>query len=557
MKSIFKYSICLVVALLLLTTCKKKTVDNVAGSLSVTTISVTDITSNSAKCSGKVSFTGNYTVGNCGSCWSESPSPTVNNYFTTDIQGQGQYISKLNNLNPNTHYYVRAYATTSSGIMYGEELDFYTESAGGGSQGGLPTVLLDKVFDIHGHTAKCNAEVTNDGGSDVTTRGVCWSVSNNPMVYNYHGTNGSGIGAYSVELNDLEPGTKYYVRAYANNSNGTVYSEQELTFTTISQPQVTTSEVTNISKTSATGNGVVTDNGGANIVRGFCWSTSNSPEPTILDSCVIATGSAIGTYSASLTNLSPNTTYYVRAFATNEVETTYGNMVTFKTKQYGESINDFLGVYTVTAFDEDAQQAKTWTGTQISTFTNTITNTTWVKVVGLSEGSGYSCFTALGEFCEEHCCIRLYSGWGFLGSDYQFYFTDDPDILYYARFYPIYQTTTTSTWYYLNLGAGYDNTGEAWLTIGSDGRLSLGPSEYPDDYGRFANGFVFDYYLADKNSLSGRFDRYTHVKLRKISETSSDDIQQSMDINNVKHDIHIYNNLFDENRSEKTIPYKY
>lgn len=206
------------------------------------------------------------------------------------------------------------------------------------------------------------------------------------------------------------------------------------------------------------------------------------------------------------------------------------------------SLNDFLGEYSVTAYNRDTQQYETWTGTSIATFTNTNTNTTWVEIEGLLSGSGYEYFTALGEYSEEHHCIRLYSGWYFV--DYQFYFIDDPNVLYYAAFYPIYQATG-SNWYYVENGAGYDGSGEAWLSMDSDGTLSLGPSDYPDENGRFANGFVFDYYHVEDNSYAGRFYRYTDVKLTKTSKKTMYNNEPYMKVENVKHDDSFWKYLFE------------
>jgi uncharacterized protein (TIGR02145 family) len=99
----------------------------------------------------------------------------------------------------------------------------------------LPTVTTDTVSDITGISAVCGGEVTADGGAEVTARGLCWSVSQNPTVSNSHTTNGNGIGAFSADLTGLMPSTTYYVRAYATNIEGTAYGEQQ-SFTTESIP---------------------------------------------------------------------------------------------------------------------------------------------------------------------------------------------------------------------------------------------------------------------------------------------------------------------------------
>ena len=94
-------------------------------------------------------------------------------------------------------------------------------------------------------------------------------------------------------------------------------------------PGVQTKEPGDITTSSATFNGEVFTDGGAQITtRGFCWSTS--PGPTTSDSYT-ADVSGTDLFSADVTGLSPETTYYVRAYAENEIGTAYGNEVSFST----------------------------------------------------------------------------------------------------------------------------------------------------------------------------------------------------------------------------------
>lgn len=94
-------------------------------------------------------------------------------------------------------------------------------------------------------------------------------------------------------------------------------------------PELTTAAVTNITYNSATGGGNVTSDGGSTITaRGVCWSTS--PTPTLLDNFTTETGTT-GAFTSQMTNLAYNTTFYVRAYATNSEGTGYGNEVSFTT----------------------------------------------------------------------------------------------------------------------------------------------------------------------------------------------------------------------------------
>ncbi len=130
--------------------------------------------------------------------------------------------SNITGLSPNTTYYVRAYAINSQGTAYGEQKTFTTNA-----QQAMPSVTTGNVTNITTITADCSGDVTSDGGSSVTARGVCWSTSQNPTTSNSKTTNGTGLGTYTSNITGLSPNTTYYVRAYATNSNGTSYGEQK------------------------------------------------------------------------------------------------------------------------------------------------------------------------------------------------------------------------------------------------------------------------------------------------------------------------------------------
>jgi len=95
-------------------------------------------------------------------------------------------------------------------------------------------------------------------------------------------------------------------------------------------PTVTTGEVTEIAQTSAKGSGNVTSAGSnAVIEQGVCWSTSHNP--TTSDNAAACALPGQGLYTVNITGLTPNTTYYVRAYATNKNGTSYGHEETFTT----------------------------------------------------------------------------------------------------------------------------------------------------------------------------------------------------------------------------------
>lgn len=194
----------------------------------------------------------------------------------------------------------------------------------------IPTILTSSVNSITTTSAVSGGNVTSDGGSMVTARGVCWATTSNPTTANSKTTNGTGTGTFTSSITGLTQGTIYHVRAYATNNVGTSYGSdiQFITTTPVVLPTVTTLAVTGITYTLGYGNGIITSNGGATVTGGFCWATHSSP--TLSDSSV-SVGTGTGQYSGGLQFLTHSTLYYVRAWATNSAGTAYGNEVTFTT----------------------------------------------------------------------------------------------------------------------------------------------------------------------------------------------------------------------------------
>jgi uncharacterized protein (TIGR02145 family) len=201
------------------------TFTTLGGSITLTTTAITAITVNSATSGGNITNNGGAAVTMRGVCWNTSPFPTTANSKTTNGPGNGVFVSELTGLAPNTLYYVRAYATNSLGTSYGSQLSFTTLS-------GIVTLTTAEVTEITATTAVSGGEITNDGGSPVTARGVCFSTSQNPTISDSTTNDGSGNGVFVSNLTGLMPDTLYYVRAYATNGVGTFYGN-EVSFTTL------------------------------------------------------------------------------------------------------------------------------------------------------------------------------------------------------------------------------------------------------------------------------------------------------------------------------------
>jgi len=202
----------------------------------------------------------------------------------------------------------------------------------GSSEVNPPTVTTAPVSYISTTTALSGGTVTDDGGAPVEIRGVCWNSSGTPTIDDSTTTDGAGGGAFVSHLAGLTPGLTYYLRAYATNSGGTAYGE-ELSFQTLENltvPSVTTAPVSDIMVNTAQCGGNVTAWGGDTVtVRGICWNLSG--DPTVADFKTV-NGSGLGSFTSLLYPLQENTTYYVRAYATNSVGTGYGEVQTFTTQ---------------------------------------------------------------------------------------------------------------------------------------------------------------------------------------------------------------------------------
>ncbi len=188
-------------------------------------------------------------------------------------------------------------------------------------------------------SATSGGNVTSDGGASVTARGVCWNISSNPTIANSKTVDGSGTGAFTSNLTGLTAGTVYYIRAYATNSAGTSYAP-EVSFTTglalalpVHGATVAASNIT--TSTAVSGGNVLSDGGAAVTARGVCWSTTSNP--TTANSKTID-GTGTGTFASNLIGLTANTVYYVRAYATNSLGTSYGSEVSFTSAQTGTVI---------------------------------------------------------------------------------------------------------------------------------------------------------------------------------------------------------------------------
>ncbi len=193
----------------------------------------------------------------------------------------------------------------------------------------IPSIVIATVGNITESSAATGGEISSDGGSAVTARGVCWNTDKIPTTSDKKTTDGNGLGSFTSSITGLTAGGTYYVRAYATNAVGTAYSSQ-VTFSALSTvPILTTTSLSDVATTSAkTGGNIVADGGSAISARGVCWGTTSNPTTA---NNITTDGTGNGLFVSSISGLAVNTLYYIRAYATNSKGTTYGEQIVLKT----------------------------------------------------------------------------------------------------------------------------------------------------------------------------------------------------------------------------------
>ena len=96
----------------------------------------------------------------------------------------------------------------------------------------VPSLTTSDVYNIALSSASCNGNIKADGSSKITTQGICWSTNSMPSINDSKATDNSNSGTFTLGLTNLDPNTKYYVRAFATNSVGTGYGNVK-SFTTL------------------------------------------------------------------------------------------------------------------------------------------------------------------------------------------------------------------------------------------------------------------------------------------------------------------------------------
>ena len=295
------------------------------------TLAVTDIAATTATFNGEITDPGAPAYTERGFVYATTTMPTLENTIarrTVAVTGEAKFFTGVLGLELGKTYFVRAYAINAVKTAYStNEVSFTSRTV-------LPALTTDTVSNISiaNQRATFNGTVLTQGDPVYTERGFVYGTVHNPTVEDdtKKPAAGSGEGAFSVNVTELQVGNIYYVRAYATNTAGTAYGKEiTLDFNAV-MPQVTTLNVTEITGTTAIFNGKIATVGDpAYTERGFVYGTMHNP--TVADDTKkTVAGSGTGEFFANITGLTTSRLYYVRAYATNSEGTVYGTSVSFR-----------------------------------------------------------------------------------------------------------------------------------------------------------------------------------------------------------------------------------
>ena len=327
---------------------------------------VEGVTQNEATISVTIKEGGGTDIFEKGVCWAESSSPTINGTKQLEGSGEESFTSIINGLNPSTRYYLRSYAINEKGVAYGNQIIINTKSIivepANSDSISLAIVIGEEVTLITNKGAVSGGVISSDGGSEITEKGICWSQSTAPSVYDSKNNEGVGNSAFKSEINSLLPSTKYFVRAYVITSVGVAYGE-EFEFVTLPPeviaqtntentenstetsennssevvkestepylPVIKTNDISSITQTSALSGAVILTEGSTEITeKGICWSQSTAP--SVYDS-KNNEGLGNSAFNSEINSLLPSTKYFVRSYVITSVGVAYGEELEFVT----------------------------------------------------------------------------------------------------------------------------------------------------------------------------------------------------------------------------------
>ncbi len=288
---------------------------------SVSTSSVTAITAVSARLNGNLSSLGTAAGVNVSFQWGTSPRSYSDESAGSYLSATGAFYFELTGLAPDTTYYCRAKAA-GQGTAYGMERSFTTPPA-------PPTVETSTPAIIDGTSARLNGNLYAMGSASSVSVSFQWGTSAGAYGHETVAEVKPIAGPFYFDLTGLTPGDTYYVRAKADGAGSPVYGAETSFVAPVTPPTVATGDATGLEMTSATLNADLLSKGtAATVTVSFEWGVA----PGVYDrETTTAQRSATGAFHFDLSGLSAGTTYYYRAAAAGQGQTSYGLEKSFMT----------------------------------------------------------------------------------------------------------------------------------------------------------------------------------------------------------------------------------
>ncbi len=284
----------------------------------VSTTEATSISYNAASAGGFVSEDGGGEITDVGVYWDTLSSPETARYRVSMGQGLGEFTGTLTELPSGKQIYYKSYAVNAAGVSVGEEFSFRTNT--------VPTVQTGGIMSFDYASALVSGVVLADGGEALTETGVYWGTQANAELTGTRLPIENEEGVFSITLEDLSPSTTYYIKAFAVNAAGESLGEEH-SFITTGTAAVNTVQALSRRYKSMVLSGEVSDNGGNEVTEtGFYFGTSAVPTSS---GTRVSVGSDAGSFSATLLDLIPGSTYYFIAFAVNEAGESIGEEMSF------------------------------------------------------------------------------------------------------------------------------------------------------------------------------------------------------------------------------------
>ena len=255
------------------------------------------------------------------------------NYFT-----QAKYLSRLsftfNEKNPVSFKYsiMSHFRSSSSSLLL---FVIIITAIGCNKKKEMPQVLTSEILQIDFDTLLGGGTIISEGDSPVRERGVCWSIGQNPTIEGTRTSDGSGSGDFKSKIMGFKTNATYFFRAYATNDEGTAYGEQVSYEVKAMYPDLKIQPAA-VKSTSVTLDVEVNiDNSIIIWSSGVCYSTD--PVPTLNSPAALNETQTTVSYTVTINNLLPATTYYFRPFlifrlySTGNYYYVYGDIVRLTT----------------------------------------------------------------------------------------------------------------------------------------------------------------------------------------------------------------------------------